>query len=93
LEAAEVTHPTSQTQAASGRLFSWEIDMPSEGVKSTEFWMFAVTGIAMLVNGTSLVNVPWDQFTIWMGATGLYAGARTWEKVVAHKNGKEKANA
>ena len=55
---------------------------PSKGVKSTEFWMFVATGIFMLANGTSYVSVPWDQFTIWMGATGLYAGLRTAEKVV-----------
>jgi len=61
--------------------------MPSKGFKSTEFWLFALTGAFMLVNGTSLVAVPWDQFTIWMAATGLYGGLRTIEKVTAHKNG------
>ena len=57
--------------------------MPSIGVKSTEFWMFVATGVIMLVNGTTLINVPWDQFTIWMAATGLYGGLRTIEKVKA----------
>ena len=64
--------------------------MPTKGVKSTEFWMFVATGILLVINGTSLVNVPWDQFTIWMAANGLYVAARTTEKVVALKNGKDK---
>ena len=58
--------------------------MPSKGFQSTEFWMFVATGFVMIVNGTSAVNIPWDQFTVWMGATGVYAALRTVEKV---KNG------
>jgi len=58
---------------------------PSKGLRTTEFWMFAATGIVMIANGTSFVNVPWDQFTIWMGAFGLYTAARTTEKAIALK--------
>lgn len=57
----------------------------SVGIKTTEFWMFALTGLAMLANGTSLFEVPWDQFTVWMGATGFYTGMRTIEKTAALK--------
>jgi hypothetical protein len=64
--------------------------MPSKGIKSTEFWMFVATGIMLVANGTSFVNIPWDQIVVWMAANGLYAGLRTTEKVVALKNGKDK---
>lgn len=60
--------------------------MPSKGVRTTEFWVLVLTGILMVVNGTSLVNVPWDQFTVWMAANGLYIGARTTEKTIAHRS-------
>lgn len=63
--------------------------MPSKGVKSTEFWVLVLTGILMVANGTSWVEVPWDQFTVWMAANGLYIGARTTEKSIAHKSRKE----
>jgi len=59
---------------------------PSKGINSTEFWMFVATGIVMVANGTPHISVPWDQFTIWIAATGLYAGLRTGEKVIAHRN-------
>jgi len=62
----------------------------SVGVRTTEFWMFARTGLAMLANGTALTAVPWDQFTIWMGATGLYGGLRTIEKTAALRAAKPK---
>ena len=60
--------------------------MPSTGVKSTEFWMTVLSGVIMLANGTSLIEIPWDQFVIWMTANGLYIAARTTEKVVALKS-------
>lgn len=59
--------------------------MPSKGVKTTEFWILVATGLVMILNGTSWVSIPWDQFTIWMAANGLYIGARTTEKTVAHR--------
>lgn len=59
--------------------------MPSTGRKTTEFWMFLFSGVVLLANGTSIINVPWDQFVVWMTAWGVYTGARTWEKVTAHK--------
>ena len=42
--------------------------MPSKGVKTTEFWMMVATGVLMVINGTTYVEIPWDQFTIWMAA-------------------------
>ena len=65
--------------------------MPSKGITSTEFYMFAATGLVMILNGTSFVNIPWDQFTIWMAATGLYGGLRTIEKVKANTKGTSNA--
>ena len=59
--------------------------MPSKGLKSTEFWMTVFSGLIMLANGTSLIDIPQEQFVIWMAANGLYVGARTIEKVTAHK--------
>ena len=61
--------------------------MPSKGIKSTEFWMTAMTFLGMFLNGTTFVEVPWDIYIGFMVANGLYVGARTTEKVVALKNG------
>lgn len=61
--------------------------MPSKGPKTSEFWAVVATGVVMLLNGTNHFTIPWDQFTIWMGVVTAYTGARTWEKVSAHKNG------
>ena len=59
--------------------------MPSTGVKTTEFWMTVLSGVILLANGTSFVDIPWDQFVIWMAANGLYIAGRTTEKVTALK--------
>lgn len=61
---------------------------PSKGVKTTEFWMFAATGIFLLINGTSLVNVDQDLVMAWMSMTGLYGGLRTVEKTLARRAAK-----
>ena len=62
---------------------------PSMGKNSTEFWLTVFTGFVMLANGTELLNIPWDQFVIWMGANGIYTGARTLNKLAVVKaNGK-----
>ena len=57
----------------------------SQGVRSTEFWMTAMTFAGMFLNGTSYVDVPWDIYIGFMVANGLYVGARTAEKVAAIK--------
>lgn len=63
--------------------------MPSKGVKTTEFWMFVATGLVLILNGTSYVNIPWDQYTVWMAANGLYVAGRTAEKVAAKRADKK----
>lgn len=57
----------------------------SQGVRTTEFWMFAATGIFLLLNGTSLVTIEQDLVLAWMSMTGLYGGLRTVEKTVAQR--------
>ena len=59
--------------------------MPSKGLKSTEFWMSVLSGVVMVANGTDYINIPWDNFMVWLGANGFYVGARTVEKVAGHK--------
>lgn len=58
---------------------------PSKGRKTTEFWMFAATGVFLLLNGTTFVNVEQDLVLAWMSMTGLYGGLRTIEKTVARR--------
>lgn len=58
---------------------------PSKGYQTTEFWMFAATGVALLLNGTPYIEVPPDQMMAWMAMTGLYGGLRTTEKTITRK--------
>ncbi len=60
---------------------------PSKGFRTTEFWMFACTGIVMLVNGTPVFDVPPEQMMAWMAMTGLYGGLRTAEKTLVKRGG------
>lgn len=56
---------------------------PSKGIRSTEFWIIAATGIFLLVNGTPWVNVAPEHVMAWMAMASLYAGLRTTEKAIA----------
>lgn len=58
---------------------------PSRGLKTTEFWMFALTGVALILNGTPMIEVPQEQMMAWFAMTGLYGGLRTAEKTLVKR--------
>ena len=62
-----------------------EMTKPSKGIKTTEFYLMVLAYLLMVVNGTSHVDIPWDQVTMLLVATGVYTGARTTEKVMVKK--------
>ena len=50
------------------------------GTKSTEFWLTLAVILAAVANGTTVVNIPWEQFQWIVGLTGVYAGSRSFVK-------------
>ena len=50
------------------------------GTKSTEFWLTLAVILAAIANGTTVVNIPWEQFQWIVGLTGVYAGSRSFVK-------------
>lgn len=53
---------------------------PRQGKQTSEFWLTIAIIAAALLNGTEMVNIPWDQF-IWIaGLAGVYTVGRSYVK-------------
>ena len=50
------------------------------GVQSSEFWMTALFAVAYLLNGTALINIPWNEMLALAGVCGVYTGGRSYVK-------------
>jgi len=52
------------------------------GILTTEFLTFAMGGVFLILNGTSIINIPWDTLTGYLALGGVYMGGRALQKTV-----------
>ena len=52
----------------------------------TEFIALLAYGLFMIANGTTYIDVPWDQMTLYLAAVSGYAGVRQFGKARVPKN-------
>lgn len=52
------------------------------GILTTEFLTFAIGGVLLIVNGTTVVDIPWDTLTGYLALGGVYMGGRAIQKTV-----------
>ena len=51
-----------------------------DGVKTTEFWALLALGALVLANGSSAIDIPWEQVQWYGGIVAAYIAGRSWVK-------------
>lgn len=57
------------------------------GKQTTEFYLTLAAMAGFVLNGTTFVNIPWDQMPYFLALAGGYTVARSWVKQGPAKEG------